>query len=197
MPLLVHCPNRCQIRVPSNRMGKVIRCVDCQTPIIIPEVESPLLRTGNWVECRAKRAIKKTEISNAYTADSQQGNTEVSPVDPAKAQASILPLVSPTRTVRLLRAKPWRTVEPLTEVDPEDVLTPIELDDPPSPEVCLAQTRPAEPPTDHSDTNDNVIREHAKDHVPEIDPRQPSDLPMFSRFLCFVNPFAKGPRRPA
>jgi len=113
MPLLVHCPNNCRIRLPSNRMGKVVRCLECQTPIRIPELDSPLLRTGNWVECRAKRAI------NALNA--------------------ALPLTPPPQNARLLRAKPWRMVEPLTSVDPEICLTPLDLE--------LTSANPTPPPT--------------------------------------------------
>ena len=193
MPLLVHCPNRCQIRVPSNRMGKVIRCVDCQTPIMIPEVESPLLRTGNWVECRAKRAIKKKTAANAADCDEQAPTTDpsfdeslVSPTSPIKPSSELplsvnLPPVSPKRTARLLRAKPWRTVEPLTSVDPEDVLTPIDLDDTPSPT-----------PTDHSDTSKNLESTHletTEEQVIDSDPHQPPRLSLISRLLWFANPF--------
>ena len=176
-------------------MGKVIRCVDCQTPIMIPEVESPLLRTGNWVECRAKRAIKKTEISNAYAtnysqqntaSDSAENNAAVSPVQPVKASpesslSPALPFVASTRTARLLRAKPWRTVEPLTSVDPEDVLTPIDLDDAPS---------PTQAPEDFSGSSED--REPEKDDTYETAPQhETAQQPLFSRLLWFVNPFAK------
>lgn len=194
MPLLVHCPNRCQIRVPVSRMGKVIRCIDCQIPIRIPEVESPLLRTGNWVECRAKRAIKKTEIASAGDFDEQtpaSSSTAAPASDPPAMPSNpaidspvdeCLPLDLPQRTARLLRAKPWRTVEPLTSVDPEDVLTPIELDD---------TTSPAEPPTDHSNTSSDL--ELTKETVQETAQAQS----LISKLLWFVNPFAKRPPRSA
>ena len=133
MPLLVHCPNNCQIQLPSNRMGKVVLCVACQTPIRIPELESPLLRTGNWVECRAKRAIKKTDLNNNDHEIANQTPTPSLPiqVDPAltcseTTNAVLLP--PPPHNAKLLRAKPWRTVQPLTSVDPEDCLTPIDLE---------------------------------------------------------------------
>ena len=187
MPLLVHCPNRCQIRVPANRMGKVIRCVDCHTPIRIPDIESPLLRTGNWVECRARRAIKKTEFAAstniAAQAPEPYSKTNAGSHAPMPSKPSIdshpnqsLPLHLPQRTARLLRAKPWRTVEPLTHVDPEDVLTAIELDDAPS---------PTERPADHSNTSEDL--ELAKEHVQETEHKES----LASRLLWFVNPFAK------
>ena len=194
MPLLVHCPNRCQIRVPSNRMGKVIRCIDCQTPIIIPEVESPLLRTGNWVECRARRAIKKSAIASSSNSVDQTPAPSPSvdagrsfSVAPSKPSIDSTPDVSlplhlPQRTARLLRAKPWRTIEPLTEVDPEDILTPIELDDPPSP---VGQ------PTVHLTTSNKP--ELAKELVHEMD----HEDSLVSKLLWYVNPFAKRTRRSA
>ena len=133
MPLLVHCPNNCQIQLPSNRMGKVVRCVACQTPIRIPELESPLLRTGNWVECRAKRAIKKTdlnnndhEIENQTPSPSLPIQDHPAPIGPGTTNA--VPLPPPQHNARLLRARPWRTVQPLTSVDPEDCLPPIDLE---------------------------------------------------------------------
>lgn len=149
MPLLVHCPNNCQFRVPSNRMGKVVRCANCQTPIRIPEFESPLLRTGNWVECRAKRAIKKADQnSNAHDIANQ------TPLPPSIQSAlasnaagttsgvnTVLPLEPPRQNARLLRAKPWRMVEPLTSVDPEACLTPIDL------ELAPVSARPTPVPT--------------------------------------------------
>ena len=197
MPLLVHCPNRCQIRVPSNRMGKVIRCVDCQTPIRIPEIESPLLRTGNWVECRAKRAIKKSEIvGSADFAEQTPASipaireTLVEPAETAKpsnqsALNTNLPLSTPPRTVRLLRAKPWRTVEPLTSVEPEDVLTPINLDDAASPTESV----------EHSSTNESLKCEEEHNH--EANTEEPRRLSLIRKLLWFANPFAKGPRRSA
>ena len=193
MPLLVHCPNRCQIRVPANRMGKVIRCIDCQTPIRIPELESPLLRTGNWVECRARRAIKKTEIATSTDFEQQtrasNSTTDTSSHAPVPSKPAIdsqpdesLPLQLPQRTARLLRAKPWRTVEPLTCVDPEDVLTPIELDDTPS---TIEQS--ADLPNTSSDL------ELTKKYVDETDHKES----LASKLLWFVNPFAKRPKRSA
>ena len=180
-------------------MGKVIRCIDCQTPIRIPEVESPLLRTGNWVECRARRAIKKTTISSADFAEhaSASNSTVATGDEPVPTNPSIdssaanehLPLDFPQRTARLLRAKPWRTVEPLTRVDPEDVLTPIELDAPPS---------PSEPQVDESTADGDL--ELAQEQVQEIapvEPRQSDELSVMNKLLWFLNPFVKGPPRSA
>ena len=196
MPLLVHCPNRCQIRVPANRMGKVIRCVDCQTPIMIPEFESPLLRTGNWVECRAKRAIKKTNKANSKNSGTNEFATQTpelvsaastAPARPARSAQSVvntsLPLASSRQTARLLRAKPWRTVEPLTSVDPEDVLTAIDLDETPSP--IKASHQP------------NKCDGHEPNLEPglEADSSSPRKLPFIGKLLWFVNPFAKSPPR--
>ena len=148
MPLLVHCPNKCQIRLPSNRMGKVVRCLDCQTPIIIPELDSPLLRTGNWVECRAKRAIKKTDRDNKAHNIANQTSSLPIKVEPASnglattnAHDAVFPLTPPPQNARLLRAKPWRMVEPLTSVDPEACLTSIDLELA-SASACPAPTMP-------------------------------------------------------
>ena len=178
-------------------MGKVIRCVDCQTPIRIPEVESPLLRTGNWVECRAKRAIKKTDFAAGIDLSQQDvvtnltdaaGTDPPTPIKPSidSTPDATLPLTLRHRPARLLRAKPWRTVEPLTHVDPEDVLTPIELDESPKPVGPLAAPSPTS-----SDP------EPAKELVDESDAPQPQKLSLISRLLWFVNPSVKEPPKSA
>ena len=169
MPLLVHCPNNCQIRLPSNRMGKVVRCVDCQTPIRIPELDTPLLRTGNWVECRAKRAIKKTEFSNGTDPSdlpeskaTEQPSVHPLPVDYQRSSFSeseaelpleLPPQTLPQRSARLLRAKPWRIVQPLTRVDLEDRMPSLELEAEPSPSVHSPQ-KPTEGQTQLSTVDD-------------------------------------------
>ena len=178
-------------------MGKVIRCVDCQTPIIIPDVESPLLRTGNWVECRAKRAIKKSEngtrVNPAEKATSSDSMTKpvstafvpsVSSTNPPRVVD--LPLNFPRRTARLLRAKPWRTVEPLTHVDPEDVLTPLELD--------IASSSAVEPVEELNATLDPEL---SKADVDQVEHQQSQELSLIGKLLLFVNPFAKDQRRSA
>ena len=102
------------------------------------------------------------------------------------SQVTDLPLIFPRRSARLLRAKPWRTIEPLTDVDPEDVLTPIELDDTPSPAKTTADQPDA-----------SVDADVSEEYVQEPEPCQPQELSLVSKLLSFVNPFAKRPRRSA
>jgi hypothetical protein len=90
------------------------------SPIKIPIVDSSLLSTGNWVECRANRAIKKNAVDHLETS--------ANPPSAAKLDSEeALPLPPPANRTPLLRAKPWRIVEPLTVVNPEQ--TPISIDD--------------------------------------------------------------------
>ena len=183
MPLLVHCPNNCQMRLPANRMGKVVRCVDCQTPLRIPELDSPLLRTGNWVECRAKRAIKKTDqINNAHDIANQTASsslpiqTDPTPNNPKTTSAfngtsahnAGFRLEPPPQNARLLRAKPWRMVEPLTTIEPEAHLTPIDL------ELAPASTYPA-PKTPSRAQERSVMNLESNQEAASINNADPTD----------------------
>lgn len=120
MPLLVHCPNHCRIHVPADRADKVVRCTRCESLIKIPVIDSPLLPTGNWVECRAEPATKKNTASDSDRLAHLSEIPKIQSLDPET-------LPPPNNKTPLLRAKPWRTVEPLTLVDPEDIPNSIEL----------------------------------------------------------------------
>jgi hypothetical protein len=89
-----------------------------------------LLQTGDWVECRAKRAVKKSKankpVSPTTVVPEQKSNTTAGVEPSFDTTSKSLPLEPPRNRAPLLRAKPWRTVEPLTTVDPED--TPISID---------------------------------------------------------------------
>jgi hypothetical protein len=123
----------------------VIRCNHCKTAIRIPNVDSPLLQNGNLVECRATLAIKLGEAAPAElnkassvvdnNASHQNSIRELSPNSQVLSRSPIADVpVQQANRVPLLRAKPWRVVEPLTEIDP---------DEPPSGEIKISPTTPA------------------------------------------------------
>lgn len=180
-------------------MGKVIRCVDCQTPIRIPELDSPLLRTGNWVECRAKRAIKKSEFNgDDAPCDPMEPDlasnppVQVLPVtcDQSAITASDpeLPLELPRQTARLLRAKPWRMVQPLTSVDPEDCLPSLELE---SESVSHRQLPTIQPPVESSAAVEPFGQSqlHSVANLNSEQEKGDSDITRPSRWLLLLNKF--------
>lgn len=189
MPLLVHCPNNCQIRVPSNRTGKVVRCADCQTPIWIPALDSPLLRTGNWVECRANRAMKKTDfadrsnnlsdqivlptVPNPEERFSQVNQDSPTPPTSICSPQVNLPLNLPRQTARLIRAKPWRIVEPLNRLNPEPKLVSINLELDPSPTMLVEKLE-----------NLNTEQESEQKEICDTPPRWPNWLVLVRKLLC-------------
>lgn len=73
MPLRVHCPNSCIVRMSSNRAGRIVRCPACKSAIRIPEVSHELLALGGAVDCQARIAIPKTGLVEADPAI-QSGN---------------------------------------------------------------------------------------------------------------------------
>ena len=60
MPLLVHCPHGCQIRVPVSRAGRVVRCPECKTAIRIAQLDVSALTGKELIPCTAKLAKKKS-----------------------------------------------------------------------------------------------------------------------------------------
>jgi hypothetical protein len=53
MPLIVHCPNGCVIRVPRARAGTIVRCVECKTIIQLRNLTPSELAETHAVEMHA------------------------------------------------------------------------------------------------------------------------------------------------
>ncbi len=46
MPIRVHCPNGCLIRMPANRAGKIVRCPECKATIELPPISQSEQKSG-------------------------------------------------------------------------------------------------------------------------------------------------------
>ncbi len=53
MPLRVHCPSGCLVRMPSNRAEKVVRCPNCKMTIKIPAVPASEKNSGKPIPIHA------------------------------------------------------------------------------------------------------------------------------------------------
>ncbi len=53
MPLRVHCPNGCLIRMPSNRAGKIVRCPECKSSIQLSLVSESEIKSGKPIPIEA------------------------------------------------------------------------------------------------------------------------------------------------
>ncbi len=54
MPLRVHCPSRCLLRLPTNRAGKVVRCPECKSVLRIPGVSESEQASGKPIPVEAQ-----------------------------------------------------------------------------------------------------------------------------------------------
>ena len=46
MPIRVHCPSGCLIRMPTNRAGKVVRCPECKSTLQLRLISESEQRSG-------------------------------------------------------------------------------------------------------------------------------------------------------
>ncbi len=56
MPLIVHCPNGCVIRVPLARAGTIVRCSECKSVIQLRRLSPSESSGGQTIEVRASLA---------------------------------------------------------------------------------------------------------------------------------------------
>jgi len=53
MPLRVHCPNGCLIRMPSNRAGRIVRCPECKSSIQLSLASESEIKSGKPIPIEA------------------------------------------------------------------------------------------------------------------------------------------------
>ena len=62
MPLRVHCPSGCLIRMPSNRAGKVVRCPECKKVIRLGKASVTEIASGKPIPMQAATIKDSTSI---------------------------------------------------------------------------------------------------------------------------------------
>lgn len=86
MPLLVHCPTGCVIRVPRARAGTMVRCTECKTIIQLRVLTSAEIAATGDVEIRATLASvlsserSETPVANRGISSSPAGSSTPPPV---------------------------------------------------------------------------------------------------------------------
>jgi hypothetical protein len=90
MPLRVHCPNNCLIRMPTNRAGRIVRCPKCKSPIKIPEIPESELASGKPIPCHAKavRPRESDPIDNANEIVSDEAADDLEIIGQSQTDAS-------------------------------------------------------------------------------------------------------------
>ncbi len=92
MPLLVHCPHGCQIRVPVSRAGRVVRCPECKTAIRIAQLDVSALTGKELIPCTAKLAKKRSaEEQSTDDADMLTPKLEVTETTSQLQSRTVLP----------------------------------------------------------------------------------------------------------
>lgn len=69
MPLRVHCPGGCLLRLPTNRAGKMVRCPRCKSIIRIPLVSASELASGKPIPVQAEAVRQDTRDQMVEPAD--------------------------------------------------------------------------------------------------------------------------------
>lgn len=67
MPLRVHCPTGCLLKLPTGRAGQVVRCHECGEVIRLPSISNSEIKSGKPIPVYAERVAGATE-----TADNDQ-----------------------------------------------------------------------------------------------------------------------------
>ena len=83
MPLRIHCPNGCLIRLPSSRAGKIVRCSICKSTLRLPEVSRSEIESGKPIPVRAEFVGEaEDDVDQALAANGDPDN-EAPVVQPA------------------------------------------------------------------------------------------------------------------
>jgi hypothetical protein len=99
MPIRVHCPNGCLLRMPNDRAGKNVRCPHCKSIIAIPLVTESEKRSGKPIPIDAVLlAIQLFPKKESQTAeiDAASELSRSSPVLDGMEMASLDPGDSPS-----------------------------------------------------------------------------------------------------
>ena len=86
MPLRVHCPNGCLIRLPNSRSGKVVRCSECKATLRLPQISDSEAQSGKPIP------IEATLIAHVQPVE------DVGEPEGSENLPENLPVTSPTAT---------------------------------------------------------------------------------------------------
>ncbi len=113
MPLLVTCPNGCEIRMSRNKSGKTVRCPYCKSAIRVPKIPGEVLESEPTIFCNAKLAVKRqADKSNQEASDAMDVTAAVTPdLDSSPTKASV------TYVNQLLSSKTEPVSEPLSDLE--------------------------------------------------------------------------------
>lgn len=121
MPLRVHCPSGCLIRVPANRAGKVVRCPECKKAIRLDKTTLTEVESGKPIPMKAV-IVKTSQVMEndnpgldvdlpSIDETSREDLTEL-PIDlpsqPKRERLAIPEQILPS-SVRARRSKPQKT----------------------------------------------------------------------------------------
>jgi hypothetical protein len=76
MPLRVHCPNGCLLKLPTGRAGQRVRCRECGDVIQLPSISSSEKRSGKPIPVHAKRVLSDVDHSSDLEAIEVKAKTQ-------------------------------------------------------------------------------------------------------------------------
>ena len=125
MPLRVHCPSGCLVRMPSNRAEKVVRCPSCKLTIRIPAVPDSEKSSGKPIPIHA--TLIEPQPSSA-PLDAGQIVEDIDPTAIAKVGVETSPPTEPAGySMTNDDSEPTKTSAPPAESD-KDLAQAKELD---------------------------------------------------------------------
>ena len=71
MPIRVHCPNGCLIRMPANRAGKIVRCPECKATIELSPISQSEQKSGKPIPILAV-LIAPPPLGNANLSEKSE-----------------------------------------------------------------------------------------------------------------------------
>lgn len=80
MPLRVHCPSGCFVRMPVNRAGKVVRCPECKRVIRLSRVTQTEIKSGKPIPMTAT-VVEETGI------EAEEPEIDMPTIDATSAEA--------------------------------------------------------------------------------------------------------------
>ena len=122
MPLHVHCPEGCSLRVPEKCAGKIIRCPKCKTSIQLPEIteienlpqsDGPIHGKRINTDGPSKDNLKTPENDQRRTENTTTKSADHSKIQGQKTTSIRRPLATPAPSGRKNTPEPQTTTHAL------------------------------------------------------------------------------------